>query len=216
MNRLSNSRSSTRSRLADRADQAGLSIPAGLAAQLVTYYDLLQHWNRTINLTGLGDTDAAIDRLLLEPVAAAKHLLPGPAMLDIGSGGGSPAIPLALSVAATSLAMVESHTRKAAFLREIIRELNLRDAIVYATRFEALPESVGARDLITARAIKLERRHLQLLSTLVRPSGTLALFFAPGEQISLAGTGLWESAVYPLPTFPHSTLRLIQRRDSAA
>ena len=59
-------------------------------------------WNRKINLTALTDPDEAIDRLLLEPLVAARYLpVPGePSLMDIGSGGGSPAIPLKLATPA--------------------------------------------------------------------------------------------------------------------
>ena len=76
-------------------------IPEPLASQLVVYYQLLSHWNRKINLTSLSDPDEAVDRLLLEPVAAAAVLPANRALIDLGSGGGSPAIPLALALGAT-------------------------------------------------------------------------------------------------------------------
>ena len=61
-------------RLEARARLAGVDLPAGLMPSLLGYYALLERWNRKINLTSLLDVDLAIDRLLLEPVAAAAHL----------------------------------------------------------------------------------------------------------------------------------------------
>ena len=107
--------------LADRAAHAGLLVPEALSARLVVYYQVLSHWNRKINLTALSDPDEAVDRLLLEPIAAATHLPHHAALVDLGSGGGSPAIPLALATNAANLVMVESRVRKAAFLREALR-----------------------------------------------------------------------------------------------
>src|SRR5262245_60756251 len=100
-----------------------------LADGLTAYFELLRKWNRKIALTSLPVEDAgdeAIDRLLIEPVVASKFLIQqrGSA-LDIGSGGGSPAIPLKLACPGLSLRMVESKTRKAAFLRETVRTLEL-------------------------------------------------------------------------------------------
>src|SRR3954451_7573204 len=99
--------------LADRAAHAGLVIPDTLATQLAVYYQVLAHWNRKINLTSLSDSDEAVDRLLLEPVAAAAQLPQAVELIDLGSGGGSPAIPLALAIGAPHLVMVESRVRKA-------------------------------------------------------------------------------------------------------
>src|SRR5689334_14169229 len=124
-------------RLSDRAAAAGLAIDEGLRRQLLDYYDLLLRWNTKINLTALTDPDEGIDRLLLEPVAAAASLSTTSGLVDLGSGGGSPAIPLALALKAPRLLMVESKGKKAAFLREAARRAGLT-AAVEAARFEEL------------------------------------------------------------------------------
>jgi len=110
-------------------------MAASLTEQLLTYYRVLSHWNRKMNLTSLAEPAEAVDRMLLEPVAAAPHLPHGIDLIDLGSGGGSPAIPLALALSARRLVMVESRLRKAAFLREVLRELGL-SGTVEAARFE--------------------------------------------------------------------------------
>ena len=65
-----------RTRLTRRASRAGVPLTDDLATALSAYYELLSRWNRKINLTALTDPDEAIDRLLLEPLVAATHLLP--------------------------------------------------------------------------------------------------------------------------------------------
>ena len=113
-------------RLARRASRAGLFLPDELVGSLTSYYELLSRWNRKINLTALDNPDEAIDRLLLEPVVAARHLrAPDLRLMDIGSGGGSPAIPMKLAAPGIGLTMVEVKARKSAFLREAIRHLAL-------------------------------------------------------------------------------------------
>ena len=76
-----------RTRLTRRASKAGAFLTPDLAEKLADYYDLLERWNRKINLTALDDVDAAIDRLLLEPVLAARQLPTGDRvrLMDIGS-----------------------------------------------------------------------------------------------------------------------------------
>ena len=115
-----------------------LSIPTELADALLAYLELLALWNSKINLTALDDPDAAIDRLILEPLLAARHVPEGASVIDIGSGGGSPAIPLKLAAPRIKLWMVESKTRKSAFLREAIRQLDLRECFVETRRYEEL------------------------------------------------------------------------------
>ena len=91
----------------------GLSLTDDLAEKLATFYALLSRWNQKINLTALADPDEAIDRLILEPLLAARHV---PAsrtrLMDVGSGGGSPAIPLKLALPQLALTMVEVKVEK--------------------------------------------------------------------------------------------------------
>jgi 16S rRNA (guanine527-N7)-methyltransferase len=165
-------------RLKLRAADSQVDLPDTLADRLVTYYELLQRWNRKINLTSLADPDEAIDRLLLEPVAASRTLLPTPRLIDLGSGGGSPAIPLALALSAALLVMVESRSRKAAFLREAIRELGI-SAVVENSRFEELvagAEYRGLMDVVSIRALKLDPDALMKAASFLKSTGELALF----------------------------------------
>ncbi len=91
-----------RTRLARRASRAGVFLTDDLSEQLAVYYELLERWNRKINLTALDDPDLAIDRLLIEPVVASRYLPQGPiTLMDVGSGGGSPALPLTLADCST-------------------------------------------------------------------------------------------------------------------
>ena len=151
---------------------------------LETYFQLLTKWNAKINLTAFrltpeGD-DAAIDRLLIEPVVAARYIPENArTLLDAGSGGGSPAIPLKLASTNLSLRMVEVKTRKAVFLREAVRALGLRDAEVETSRFEELlprAELHEAVDLVSIRAVRIDIRTLNSLQAFLRPGGKLLLF----------------------------------------
>jgi 16S rRNA (guanine527-N7)-methyltransferase len=171
-------------RLSRRAKAADVSLSIDLAEKLATYYQILSKWNAKINLTAFrltpeGD-DTAIDRLLIEPVAAARYV-PDNArtMLDAGSGGGSPAIPLKLASNHLALRMVEVKTRKAVFLREAVRELGLRDTEVETARFEELlprAELHEALDIVSIRAVRVETRTLNTLQAFLRPGGKIMLF----------------------------------------
>ena len=94
-------------------------MPLELAARLEEYLALLFRWNERINLTSVGEKGVAVDRLLLEGVFAAG-LLPSRQMfaIDIGSGAGSPAIPMFLTLGGGRLVLVAARLPKAACLRE--------------------------------------------------------------------------------------------------
>ena len=184
-----------REKLARRASRAGLSLPLEALDGLHAYFELLRKWNRKVSLTSLPVEDAgdeAIDRLLIEPVLATRYL-PGQkaVLLDIGSGGGSPAIPIRIAAPASSLLMVESKTRKAAFLREVVRSLNLDRTSIEAVRFEELlarPALHDAFDVLTMRAVRLDRKILAQLQSFVRPGGTLFLFGSTTPRVPELGT----------------------------
>lgn len=161
-----------------RAAEEGLTIPDQLAGRLLAYFNLLQRWNRKINLTSISDLDEGIDRLLLEPVAAAHALPRNATIADLGSGGGSPAIPLALASNAPELLMIESRGRKAAFLREAAREVEL-NAVVEAARFEDVsgwPPYRQRFDMVSIRAVRADREALSCAASLLKPGGLIALF----------------------------------------
>ena len=107
-------------RVGRRARRAGFtSVAPELLASFETYYRLLEAWNAKINLTALdlpAMGDEAIDRLLIEPLVAVRHI-PADArcVIDIGSGGGSPAIPMQLARTDLAFTLVEAKTRKSAF-----------------------------------------------------------------------------------------------------
>lgn len=192
-----------------------------LVEQLETYYQLLAKWNAKINLTAFKLTpegnDAAIDRLLIEPIAAAQYVPENArSMLDAGSGGGSPAIPLKLASKNLSLRMVEVKTRKAVFLREAVRELGLRDAVVETSRFEELlprAELHEALDLISIRAVRVETRTLNTLQAFLRPGGKLLLFRGANKsdlEDSPPSPLDW-MATYPLVDSLHSKLIVLSK-----
>lgn len=171
-------------RLLRRARKENVSLPGDLADALLAYLELLALWNRKINLTSLDDPDAAIDRLILEPLIAAKHVPPEAAVIDIGSGGGSPAIPLKLAVPKLRLWMVESKVRKSAFLREAIRQLDLRETFVETRRYEemlSLPSMHESMDIVTIRAVRVETATLLGVQAFLKPEGQVLLFRGPGD-----------------------------------
>lgn len=172
------------------------------ARLLGRYLELLAHWNRTMNLTGVpleGFPDSSLDRLAVEPMLAAPFMpLTSIDWCDLGSGGGSPAIPLKILRPLASLTMVESRSRKAAFLREAVRTLELPNAHVAEARFQDLARDCpGAADLVTVRAVKRDATLRSAVTTLLRPGGRLLAFGSRATQGSWAGLALVESRERP-------------------
>ena len=172
-------------RIAVRAARAGVGVDESVVDALVVYVELLRRWNRRTNLTGLTEDDKGLDRLIVEPLVAAGRLRAGAgSMVDIGSGGGSPAVPMRLAVPGLRVRMVESKTKKGVFLREVVRELDLEHVVVETCRYEELVrrrELHGVADVVTVRAVRVDGRALQSLEALLKVGGRLFLFRGTGE-----------------------------------
>jgi 16S rRNA (guanine527-N7)-methyltransferase len=206
--------------LTERAQQAGLPIEGRLLSALDAYFELLRRWNRKINLTGLNlDTPTAegVDRLFIEPLLGARHVTPGTTrIIDLGSGGGSPAIPLTLAIAGASVTMVESRSKKSVFLLEAARELALA-ARVLTARYEDLlkrEDLIQAFDTLTSRALRLGSREVAQVQNFVRPGGRLVLFRSAINSGGLAERSpLLFEYKQPLPG-EGSELVVLQRRSA--
>jgi 16S rRNA (guanine527-N7)-methyltransferase len=208
-----------RDRLARRTRRAKAPITLAMLEPLEAYFRLLAHWNAKINLTSLPvepPTDEAFDRLLVEPLAASKQI-PTDASgvwVDLGSGGGSPAIPLKIARPALKLTMIESKERKGAFLREAVRVLELPDALVETERFEVsavAPEHVASADLVTARAVRIDAEFLQTACRILKSGGQLFLF-RPAHSPSSDPVGLKRIDTFPLIDAPPPSFLTVFRR----
>lgn len=165
--------------VADRMLAAGLDASTAVVAGCAGYLELLAKWNKTINLTALDLRSpipaASIDKLVVEPLVG-RSFVPGglSRWVDLGSGGGSPAIPLRVAAPDGDLTMVESRERKCAFLREAARRLGLARTGALAVRFEDLQFS-GA-DMVTFRAVRVDEAFVALLLRVSAPSARVLAF----------------------------------------
>ena len=155
-----------------------ISLTADQLQALEAHYQLLLRWNRILNLTSVTSLDEAVERHYCESVFLAVHLPPSPLrILDIGSGAGFPGIPVAILRPDCSVNLLESHARKAVFLREATR--HFRNVRVNAVRGEALAETfecavsraVSYRDL--APILKRISGHADLLTGIEDPPAEL-------------------------------------------
>jgi 16S rRNA (guanine527-N7)-methyltransferase len=178
--------------LQSRLDRMGLSLEAGEVARFERYYRLLSKWNLRINLTSLELVNvppATLDRLFVEPLLAAEFVsVVSGSWIDLGSGAGSPAIPLAMVRPKNRLTMVDSVAKKCAFLREACRATGLTDVRVTTARIEDLPALLptGVADLLTVRAVRMDQALLATAAYLLSPVGRL-LHFASGTVLPPSG-----------------------------
>ena len=127
-------------------------LPSKQLIALEWHYQLMLKWNKVLNLTRITDEVEAVERHYFESLFLASHVPAGAQRLaDVGSGAGFPGIPVAVLRPDCEVTLIESHQRKAVFLREAARELpNVR---VLTKRAELVD---GGFDWFTSRGVSYE------------------------------------------------------------
>ncbi len=140
-----------------------LTLPAEQIRLLQRYAEIVWEWNEKINLTRHTTWDLFVGRDLVDSVHLAGLLNPGEQVLDLGSGGGVPGIPMAILRPDVKVSLAESVGKRAKVLDEMVSELGLMVA-VYAARGEEILEDFRF-DTVTARAVG----SLQKMCTWLKP-----------------------------------------------
>jgi 16S rRNA (guanine527-N7)-methyltransferase len=158
------------------AGLSALELDADIAtrAMLAQYIALLDKWNRTHNLTAIRDPEQMVTHHLLDSLAVLGHL-PKQAylrVLDIGSGGGLPGIPLAIARRDWRIVLLDSNHKKAAFLRQAAIELKLANVEVSAVRVQDYVADL-LFDVVISRAFSDLATFATLARRLVAPGGRL-------------------------------------------
>jgi 16S rRNA (guanine527-N7)-methyltransferase len=173
------------------AEKLGIVFEPGDLDLLGRFLAMMLETNKTTNLTAITDPAQAwlkhiLDALTLVPAIASIEQPPpeepnldgiGPSLIDIGSGGGVPAMPLAIVMPKLRVTMVESTNKKADFLERVAAELHLPNTRVLRSRAEVIgherPEHRERYDFATARALGHLAIVAELCGPLVRPGGVV-------------------------------------------
>lgn len=154
-------------------------LGAAEADALAQFARLFLLWNERINLASLGSPAELVERHFIDSFAAARLIGDSDWIVDVGSGGGLPAIPLALLRPSCRLDLFEPIRKKVAFLRTAVRELGLTGRVnVHASAIERpIPvDFAQAVDVAMSRATLAPPAWLDLANDLVRPGGQVLVF----------------------------------------
>ena len=176
--------------------ELGLDLPDAVQHKMLAFRDLLLKWNKTYNLTALRDPEQAISHHLLDSLTILPHVGTGP-LLDVGSGGGLPGIPLAIACPGLSVGMVDTVQKKASFLQQASIELGLKNVTVHHARVE---EMQGQYAQISSRAFADLGLFVSLTRHLLAPGGRwLAMKgVRPDDEIAALPAGITVEAIISL------------------
>ncbi|MEZ5497985.1 MAG: 16S rRNA (guanine(527)-N(7))-methyltransferase RsmG [Steroidobacteraceae bacterium] len=174
--------------LADRLDAGlgtmGISASAVERDALLALVHELLRWNARINLTAIRDAGEVITQHLLDSLSIL-HLLQGGRVLDVGSGGGFPGLPLAVMASQRQFTLVEANARKAAWLQHAASHLQLRNVTVRCARIEGMEFREPPQDIVARAFSSLA----DLASAVTHASGAATRILAmkgrmPKEEIA--------------------------------
>ena len=133
----------------------GVHLSEDQTRLLVVYLDELWEWNRKVNLTGLSSREQIIKELLIDSLIPSAFLPDEGRLLDLGSGAGMPAIPLKICKPGLTMDLVEANSKKAIFLKQVIRLAGLTRIRVIRGRIEHSHDLLHPEGyhVITARAL---------------------------------------------------------------
>ncbi len=183
-------------RLAAGLTRLGIELTTEQNEKLLAFRDLLLKWNKTYNLTALRDPEQAISHHLLDSLAILPHVGNGP-LLDVGSGGGLPGIPLAIARPELSVSMVDTVQKKATFLQQAAIQLGLKNVTVHHARVEQL---AGHYAQISSRAFAEIGLFTSLTRHLLAPGGRwLAMKgIHPDDEINTLPADIVVDQIIPL------------------
>lgn len=192
--------------------QLKMALPAETQQTLLAYVALVQKWNKVYNLTAVRDEDRILTHHLLDSLAVVPHLTSMTAMtalavtaatpltiLDVGSGAGLPGIPLALALPGAQVTLLDSNSKKAAFLNQAVIELKLSNIDVVCERLEKY-QSKQLFSLVVSRAFSDLPAFADMAGRLVAADGLLLAMKGvhPVAEIAQLKSGFKLCGVTPL------------------
>jgi len=148
----------------------------------------LMRWNKTFNITAITDPREIALKHYVDSLPAARHIPPDASLLDIGSGGGFPGIPLKILMPSLSVTLIDASRKKVNFLKHAIRTLKLEHTEAIHGRAESLANDPSYRqrfDAIISRALSALPAYIRLAQPLLAAGGMIIALKGRSDDIDL-------------------------------
>jgi len=186
-----------KSRLAAGSQELGIGLDQSKLDILWRYACMLRERNVHVNLTSISSPEGILTLHMLDSLALAPHLGDARRVIDVGTGGGFPGIPLAVACPDREFTLIDGTQKKIRFVEEGIAALDIRNAKAVAARAESFAEK--NYDAVVVRAVGKLADVLHNTARLLAPNGRLLAMKgrAPDDEISALPRG-WHAEVIRL------------------
>ncbi len=176
----------------EAANSFGVEVSAEAGARLARFVDELLRWNRKFNLTSITQPAEIAEKHLLDSVALVPRVPPGATVLDAGTGGGFPGVPLAILRPDVQVVLVDRTEKKVLFLKSALASTGVDNARALHARLEGDPtaERISPCDVAVSRAFVAPEEWLRFGAAYVRPGGRVVAMLGteePSEVVEKAG-----------------------------
>lgn len=175
------------------AQKLGIEIDSGITEQFAVHASELIRWNRKINLTAITHPKDIAVKHFLDSLPPARFVHDHARMLDIGSGGGFPGIPLKILNPSLKVTLIDGTRKKVNFLKHALRTLKLENIEAHQIRAEILSEEsayVNFFDVIISRAVSSLKRFVTMALPLLAKNGTIMAMKGEVDQSELDAVNL--------------------------
>jgi 16S rRNA (guanine527-N7)-methyltransferase len=158
------------------ANDLDIQIDRGKIDQFAIHAVELLKWSQKINLTAISDPLEIAVKHFLDSIAPARYISPDTSLLDVGSGGGFPGIPLKIMIPSLSVTLIDASRKKVSFLKHVIRMLGLTNIEACHVRAQDLSKDCGvhtAYDVIISRALSSMVNFVQMSLPLLAKHGVI-------------------------------------------
>ena len=191
--------SALRNMLINGVQELHLHLSDAQIDKMIAYLLLLSKWNSVYNLTAIRDPKEMVKQHLLDSLSAAPAFKDAKNVLDVGAGGGLPGMMLAIAYPDTRISMIDTVSKKTAFLTQAKTELGLSNVTVYTGRVESL-QVKEQFDVITSRAFSELCNFINWSGHLLADGGQFIAMkgVAPSEEIERLPEGWTVTGVQAL------------------
>ena len=172
-------------KLIDQANKMEILLNEEQQTKFYKYMELIIDWNKKINLTAITEPGEVINKHFIDSISILKQIESKDKVVDIGTGAGFPGVPIKIANPSIEITLVDSLNKRINFLKEIIKELDLKGIEAVHARAEEFGQSKAYRekyDVVTSRAVARLNILVEYMLPIVKVGGKCICMKGPESE----------------------------------